>query len=91
MNRHLLFCGSRVTRKLSHLTSIGGTLPGRMIHGLSLPFTPFFDATFGGCFCPASMEEDEAADWSRDSASSATEDALPYEDIVVTEARPVFQ
>lgn len=33
------------------------------------------------------MDEFDAAEWSRDSASSATDDALPNDDIVVTEAR----
>ena len=52
----------------------------------------FFGATFGGCFHPpssAEMDEFEAAEWSRDSASSATDDALPNDDTVVTEARLV--
>lgn len=61
-----------------------------LIHGLSFPFTVFFDATFGACFRPlsgADMDEFDAAEWSRDSGSSATDDALPNDDIVVTEAR----
>ena len=63
----------------------------RIIHGLSFPFTSFLDVKpFGGCFLllsGADMDEDEAAEWSRDSPSSATDDALPNDDMVVTEAR----
>lgn len=61
-----------------------------LIHGLSFPFTPFLDIAFDGCFRPlsgADMDEFEAAEWSRDSASSATDDALPNDDMVVTDAR----
>ena len=59
-----------------------------------MPFTLVFGATLGGCFrapSRAEMDEDEAAECSRDSASSATEEALPNEDMVETEARLVLQ
>lgn len=61
-----------------------------LTHGLSFPFIPFFDDPFDGCFRPlsgADMDELEAAERSRDSTSSATDDALPNDDMVVTDAR----
>ena len=73
----------------ANLASIGVEF-ACLIHGLSFPFTPFFDEPFDGCFRPlsgADMDELEAAESSRDSASSATDDALPNDDMVVTEAR----
>ena len=79
---------------LAHLASKGTALPGRMIHGLSFSLTLFLGAALSGCFRPpsgAETDEDEAAEWSRDSASSATEEALPHEEMVAIEARLVLQ
>jgi len=73
----------------SNLASMGVEF-ACLIHGLSFPFTPFFDDPFDGCFLPlsgADMDELEAVERSRDSASSATDDALPNDDMVVTDAR----
>ena len=73
----------------SNLASIGVEF-ACLIQGLSFPFTPFFDDPFDGCLRPlsgADMDELEAAEWSRDSASSATDDALPNDEMVVTDAR----
>ena len=61
----------------------------RIIHGLSCPVILFFGKSLGACLRTPSMNE--SADCSRESGSSATEDELPNEDIVVTEARLTLQ
>ena len=77
--------------KITQLHLISTIVPSfvRIIHGLSCPVILFFAKTLGVCLRTPSMNE--TADWSRESGSSATEDELPNEDIVVTEARLTLQ